>query len=375
LIKGVRFSKFQAKSLEGIFVGYGVESRTYRIYDKISQFVIESCSVEFEEYDGSQVAQPNVSSEDVEMPHEAIGRMGVEFFRPIEGHLVVDREELCSTQVEPSSSQDNQANGTSVSPSLEQAQDPPVVDQVASQEPSNTSHDASKDQGQDQPSSPIGEASHVEATLVDQGQPFGQDGDSNDQDDQVIPHNNKEIEARHEARLIRALKKIDVSLDKVADKLDQRRTTRRQLASFSEHHAHISMVEPKKVFEALEDYDWVEAMHDEINNFKRNNVWELVEKPKDCLNVIGTKWIFKNKQDSNGIVVRNKARLVAQGYSQVEGIDFDETFAPVARLESIRILLAYASHHNFKLHQMDVKSAFLNGFIDEEVYVKQPPGF
>jgi hypothetical protein len=113
-------------------------------------------------------------------------------------------------------------------------------------------------------------------------------------------------------------------------------------------------------------------MHEELNNFKRNKVWSLVEKPKDCRNIIGTKWVFKNKQDANGIVVRNKACLVAQGYSQVEGIDYGETYAPVARLESIRILLAYASHHNFKLHQMDVKSAFLNGPLHELVYVKQP---
>ena len=113
LIKGVRLSKFQAKTLEGIFVGYGVDSHTYRIYDKTSRFVIESCSVEFDENDGSQVAQPNVLSEDVEIPQDAIGRMGVGFFRPIEGHLVADREGLCSTLVEPSSSQDNQAIGNS----------------------------------------------------------------------------------------------------------------------------------------------------------------------------------------------------------------------------------------------------------------------
>jgi hypothetical protein len=111
------------------------------------------------------------------------------------------------------------------------------------------------------------------------------------------------------------------------------------------------------------------------NNFKHNNVWVLVEKPRECRNMIGTKWIFKNKQDEDGIVVRNKARLVAQGFSQVEGIDFGETDALVAHLESIRILLAYATHHNFKLQEMDVKSAFLNGPLKEEVYVKQPPGF
>ncbi|KAH9679831.1 hypothetical protein KPL71_026290 [Citrus sinensis] len=89
----------------------------------------------------------------------------------------------------------------------------------------------------------------------------------------------------------------------------------------------------------------------------------------------GTKWVFRNKMDESGVVVRNKARLVAQGYNQEEGIDFDETFAPVARLESIRMLLAYACHKDFILYQMDVKSAFLNGYILEEVYVKQPPDF
>ena len=96
----------------------------------------------------------------------------------------------------------------------------------------------------------------------------------------ILPRNNEEIEARHITRRDRALRKIDGSLDKVADKFVSGRTTIGQLARFSEHHAHISMVEPNKVFEALEDYDWVEAMHDELNNFKCKNVWELVEKPR-----------------------------------------------------------------------------------------------
>ncbi|KAK1596224.1 hypothetical protein QYE76_017278, partial [Lolium multiflorum] len=206
-----------------------------------------------------------------------------------------------------------------------------------------------------------------------------QDGDPNDQVDQVTPprprKTKEEIEARRLARRERQLERLEHTHDKVLGDVRAKVSTRRQLANFSNHHAYISLVEPKKVFEALEDSDWLEAMHEELNNFKRNKVWTLVEKPKECRNVIGTKWIFKNKQDEFGNVVRNKARLVAQGFSQVEGIDFGETYAPVARLESIRILLAYASHHNFKLQQMDVKSAFLNGPLHEEVYVKQPPGF
>jgi hypothetical protein len=114
-------------------------------------------------------------------------------------------------------------------------------------------------------------------------------------------------------------------------------------------------------------------MQEELNNFTRNEVWHLVPRPNQ--NVVGTKWVFCNKQDDHGVVTRNKDRLVAKGYSQVEGLDFGETYAHVARLESIRILLAYATYHGFKLYQMDVKSAFLNGPIKEEVYVEQPPGF
>ena len=105
-----------------------------------------------------------------------------------------------------------------------------------------------------------------------------------------------------------------------------------------------------------------------------SEVWDLVPRP-ECMNVIGTNWIYKNKSDENGTVTRNKARLVAQGYTQVEGLDFDKTFAPVARLESIRLLLGVSCILKFKLFQMDVKSAFLNAYLNEEVYVEQPKGF
>jgi hypothetical protein len=96
-------------------------------------------------------------------------------------------------------------------------------------------------------------------------------------------------------------------------------------------------------------------MHEELENFERNHVWTLVDPPRD-VNVIGTKWVFKNKQGEDGEVVRNKAHFVAQGHSQVEGLDFGETFAPVARLEAIRILLDFATSKGFKLYQKDVKS-------------------
>jgi hypothetical protein len=129
------------------------------------------------------------------------------------------------------------------------------------------------------------------------------------------------------------------------------------------------MIEPLAVEEALQDADWVMAMQEELNNVTRNEVWSLVERPKQ--NVIGTKWVYHNKQDKNGVVTKNKLRLVAKGYTQVEGLDFGEAYAPIARLEVICILLAFAAHHDFKLYQMDVKSAFLNGPISEEIYVEQ----
>jgi hypothetical protein len=112
-------------------------------------------------------------------------------------------------------------------------------------------------------------------------------------------------------------------------------------------------------------------MHEELENFERNHVWELVDPSPRC-KPIGIKWVWKNKEGEKGEVVKNKSRLVAQGFSQKEGIDYEETFAPVARLEAIRILLAFSVGDGFKLHQMDVKSAFLNVVLEEEVYVRQP---
>ncbi|GJT75251.1 retrovirus-related pol polyprotein from transposon TNT 1-94 [Tanacetum coccineum] len=162
-------------------------------------------------------------------------------------------------------------------------------------------------------------------------------------------------------------------LENVIGNLNQR-TLRSQAQNQSNFFCFISTIKPKNVNEALGDESWIVAMQEELNQFIANDVWELVPQPKN-MTIIGTKWVFRNKLDENGIVSRNKARLVAQGYNQQEGIDYDETYAPVARLESIRILLAYACALDFKLFQMDVKSAFLNGFINEEVYVAQPPGF
>jgi FtsZ-binding cell division protein ZapB len=152
--------------------------------------------------------------------------------------------------------------------------------------------------------------------------------------------------------------------------------TRRKILTESEksHVAFLSTIEPKSFNEACEDKDWIAAMNEELDQIEKNNTWELVPRPSDK-NVIGSKWVFKNKLNEQGQIVRNKARLVCKGYAQIEGQDFDETFAPVARMEVIRMFLAYACHKRFKVYQMDVKSAFLNGNLEEEVYMEQPEGF
>ena len=136
-------------------------------------------------------------------------------------------------------------------------------------------------------------------------------------------------------------------------------------------------LEPRSLSEALSGEngkDWNNAMANEINSLKENEVWDLVTLPEGR-KTIGCKWVFKTKIDADGEIDRYKARLVAQGYNQKYGIDYDETFSPVVRFESIRTIIALAAKYGLKLHQMDVKSAFLNGELKEEIFMKQPEGF
>jgi hypothetical protein len=135
----------------------------------------------------------------------------------------------------------------------------------------------------------------------------------------------------------------------------------------------LSTVEPSNFDETRNDENSIKAMEEEINQIENNETWELLPRTKDK-NVIGTKWVFGNKLNEDGQVTRNKERLVCKGYAQVEGIDFEETFVPMAKMESIIMFLAYACSKMIKWYQMDVKSVSLNGEL-EEVYIEQPKGF
>ncbi|GJS35652.1 retrovirus-related pol polyprotein from transposon TNT 1-94 [Tanacetum coccineum] len=164
-----------------------------------------------------------------------------------------------------------------------------------------------------------------EATKVNKTRPLG-----NDLEDKSLENN----------KIINIKESKSHPLENVISNLNIR-TLRSQAQNKSNFFCFLSTIEPKNIDEALKDESWVISMQEELNQFISNDVWELVPNPKN-MTIIGTKWIYRNKLDENGVVSRNKARLVAQGYNQQEGIDYDETYAPVARFESIRILLAYA---------------------------------
>ena len=133
-------------------------------------------------------------------------------------------------------------------------------------------------------------------------------------------------------------------------------------------------MEPNTFTKAINNDEWIKAMNEELDNIEKNKTWELVPRPKDKNN-IGIKWVFKTEFNQDDQVIRNKEILVCKGYAQVEGFDFEETYSPVERLEAIRMFLSLSCHKNFKVYQMDFKSTFQNGKLEEEVYIKQPEDF
>nr|GEU66776.1 hypothetical protein [Tanacetum cinerariifolium] len=169
----------------------------------------------------------------------------------------------------------------------------------------------------------------------------------------------------------------DHPLEQVIGNPSQSVRTRRQLELDGEMCMFaftVSRTKTKNIKKAIADSAKIESMQEELHQFDRLDVWELVDRPL-CKNVINIKWLWKNKRDEENTVIRNKSCLVAKGYAQKEGIYFEESFASVARLEAVRLFIAYAAHKPFTVYQMDVKTAFLYGPLKEEVYVNQPYGF
>nr|GFA76552.1 retrovirus-related Pol polyprotein from transposon TNT 1-94 [Tanacetum cinerariifolium] len=170
---------------------------------------------------------------------------------------------------------------------------------------------------------------------------------------------------------------VDHPLEQVIGEPSRLILTRNQLKTDGDtciYALTVSIMELKTVKEALTDPAWIESMQEELHQFIRLDVWEIISSP-DGIKPLTLKWLFKNKHDEENTVIRNKTRLVVRGYRQEEGIDFEESFVPVAQMEAIRIFLAYAAHKGFTMYQMDLKTAFLHGSLKEDVYVCQPEGF
>jgi hypothetical protein len=309
---------------EGFLLGYASNVHGYRDFNNTTGLVEIAIDVTFNESNGSQWHVFNDIAGNEEPPCEAIKKLAIGEVRPQEKN---DEEETfwmtnevidagAKVAGDKSSTQANPS--TSSHPILEEVHQPQELPTIVEDEPKVVVNEVPLEQEDD-----------------DEGQIQRQ---------LSVPH-----------------PRVHHTIQKDHPKI------------FCEFYSFVSSLEPLKVEEALGDPNWIIAMQEELNNFTRNEVWSLVERPKQ--NVIGTKWVFRNKQDDHGVVTRNKARLVSEGFTQVEGLDFGETYAPVARLESIRILITYATNHDFKLYQMDVKSTFLNGPLQELVYVDQLPGF
>jgi hypothetical protein len=327
LIKRGRNSKFAPKAVESFLLDYDSNTRAHRVFNKSIGLVEVSCDIVFDETNGSQVEQVDLDELDVEeAPCVVLRNMSIGDVCPKESK-------------EPPQTQDQPSSSVQASPTTQE-------------------EDMAQEEDEDQDDEPPQDED------IDQG---GDEDDQDKEDDEEIQNQRPPHPRVHQAI------QRDHPVNSILGDIHKGVTTRSRVAHFYERYSFVSSIEPYRIEDALRDPDWVVAMQEEFNNFTRNEVWHLVPRPNQ--NVVGTKWVFHNKQDEHGVVTRNKARLVAKGYSQVEGLDFDETYALVARLELIPILLAYATYHGFKLYQMDVKSVFLNGPIKEYVYVEQPPGF
>ncbi|GJU95928.1 putative ribonuclease H-like domain-containing protein [Tanacetum coccineum] len=349
---------FDGKADEGFFVGYSLNSKAFEVFNSRTRIVEENLHIRFNENTPNAVGQARKETE------------------PVKNYILL----------------------------LLWTADPPF-----SQDPKSSHEDGSKPSNNVNSTNNVNAASTNEVNVVGGKTsielPFDPNmlvlGDYNifnlSRDDEDVgteaDMNNLDITIQVSPNPTTRLHK-DHPLDQMIKDLQSTTQTRKMSKNLEEHgfvstiqqrtnHKDLqnclfafflSQEEPKKVIHALKDPSWIEAMQEELVQFKLQEVWTLVDLPNEK-RAIGTKWVFRNKKDERGIVIRNKERLVAQGYTQEEGIDYDKVFALVTRIEEISLFLAYVSFKDFIVYQMDIKSAFLYGKIEEEVYVCQPPGF
>ncbi|GJX11987.1 retrovirus-related pol polyprotein from transposon TNT 1-94 [Tanacetum coccineum] len=384
--------KLQPKADIGIFIGYAPTKKAFRIYNRRTRRIIETIHVDFDEL--TAMASEHSSSGPAlhEMTPATISSglvpnppPSTPFVPPSRSDWDLLFQPLFDELLTPPPSVDHPA--PEVIAPIDEVVAP--VPAVSTGSPSSTTVD------QDAPS-----PSNSQTTPKTQSPIIPNDVEEDNHDLDVAHMNNdpffgipipeNDSEASSSSDVIPTVVQSaapysehvtkwtkDHPLDNIIGELERPVSTRLQLyeqALFCYYDAFLSSVEPKTYKDALTQSCWIEAMQEELNEFEHLEVWELVPRP-DKVMVITLKWIYKVKLDELGGILKNKARLVARGYRQEEGINFEESFAPVARLDAIRIFLAYAAHMNMVVYQMDVKTTFLNGILREEVYVSQPDGF
>ncbi|GJS35754.1 putative ribonuclease H-like domain-containing protein [Tanacetum coccineum] len=375
--------KFDGKADEGFFVGYSTNSKAFRVFNGRTRIVEENLHVQFSEN------TPNIAGSgpnwlfDIDALTNSMNYKPVVAGNQSNGNTCTkacdDAGEEYKKDVEDPGNEGG--NPSTEEPSINQEKDASVNSTNNINIVSPTVYAASiKDNAVDEnivygcandPNIPdleeIGRFSNAE------NDDSGADINNLDTYFQVSPVPTIRIHKDHPLNQVIGDLQLATQTRQMTKNLEKYRFVSKELQNCL-FACFLSQEEPKKVVQALKDPSWIEAMQEELLQFKLQEVWTLVELPNGK-RAIGTKWVFRNKKDERGIVIKNKARLVAQGYTQEEGIDYDEVFAPVARIEAIRLFLAYASFKDFVVYQMDVKSAFLYGKIEEEVYVCQPPGF
>nr|GFB81274.1 retrovirus-related Pol polyprotein from transposon TNT 1-94 [Tanacetum cinerariifolium] len=387
---GENLDKMKEKGDECIFVGYSNQSRAYRIFNKRTRVIMESIHVNFDElpqmasdqlsFDPAPECQTMALNHDSLSPaiqrqasvpqadktvttsnelHLLFSLMFDEFLNG--SSKVVSKSFVVSAVDDPYQHQHYITPLNNHITPAPTCQVPTLVPTVSSFENINQAETYAKnDQVADD------EFINIFSTLVqDHGETSSRHVDSS---------NMHSLYQRHpsEHRWTK-----DHTLEQVIGNPSQSIRTRRQLESDAKMFMFVltmSQTEPKNIKEAMTDFAWIESIQEELHQFDRLDVWELVDRLL-CTNVINLNWLWKNKRDEENTVIRNKSCLVAKGYAQNEGVDFEESFVPVARLEAVRLFIAYAAHKSFTIYQMDVKTAFLYGPLKEEVYVNQPDGF
>nr|GEU89313.1 retrovirus-related Pol polyprotein from transposon TNT 1-94 [Tanacetum cinerariifolium] len=351
---GENLDKIKEKGDACIFVGYSTQSRAYRVFNKRTRVIVETIHVNFDEL--PQMASDDVSSD----PGPECQRTALE-------HDSLSPGLQCQENV-------TQADKTVTTSNELDLLFSPMFDELlnrSSKVVSKSSAVSTVDVPNQQMVEEYAQVENKEfinifcTPVQDRGETSSRHVDSS----------NMHTFHQHHHSEHRWTK--DHPLEQVIGNPSQSVRTRRQLESDGEmcmFALTVSRTEPKNIKEAMADYAWIESMQEELHQFDRLDVWELVDRPL-CKNVINMKWLWKNKRDEENIAIRNKSRLVAKGNAQKEGVNFEESFAPVARLEAVRLFIAYAAHKFFTVYQMDVKTTFLYGPLKEEVYVNQLDGF